>query len=105
LKISKQYGLDKKEQIKDHRTLKLKIMDFGALVDKNLTESDRLQVESLPDVFQATDRVCSFLNVGINIARMNLDAVNMIGHMLKETASKTKDAIGCAEFAVFVNAS
>jgi uncharacterized protein (UPF0210 family) len=77
---------------------------FGALVHKGLTESDRLLVESLPDVFAATNRVCSFLNVGTNIAGMNLDAVNMIGHMLKETASKTKDAIGCAKFVVFVNA-
>jgi len=77
---------------------------FGALVHKGLTDSDRLLVESLPDVFAATDRVCSFLNVGTNVAGMNLDAVNMIGHMLKETASKTKDAIGCAKFVVFVNA-
>ncbi|MFC1862544.1 PFL family protein [Thermodesulfobacteriota bacterium] len=77
---------------------------FGALVHKGLTNSDRVLIESLPDVFAATDRVCSFLNVGTNIAGMNLDAVNMIGHMLKETASRTIDAIGCAKFVVFANA-
>jgi uncharacterized protein (UPF0210 family) len=77
---------------------------FGALVHKGLTSSDRTLIESLPEVFSETDRVCSFLNVGTNTAGLNLDAVNMIGHMLKETASKTKDAIGCAKFVVFVNA-
>jgi uncharacterized protein (UPF0210 family) len=77
---------------------------FGAFVQKGLTHSDRVLIESLPDVFASSDRVCSFLNVGTNVAGMNLDAVNMLGHMLKETASKTKDAVGCAKFVAFANA-
>jgi len=77
---------------------------FGAMVQKGLTASDTLLIESLPDVFSETKRICSFLNVGTNVAGMNLDAVNMIGGMLKQTASKTKDAIGCAKFVVFANA-
>jgi uncharacterized protein (UPF0210 family) len=77
---------------------------FGALVHKGLTYSDRILIESLPDVFSETERVCSFLNVGTNTAGLNLDAVNMIGHMLKETAARTKDAVGCAKFVVFANA-
>ena len=77
---------------------------FGALVHKGLTPSDRTLIESLPDVFAETERICSFLNVGTNTAGLNLDAINMIGNMLKETASKTKDAVGCAKFVVFVNA-
>ena len=77
---------------------------FGAFVQKGLTASDRVLIESLPDVFAVTERVCSFLNVGTNVAGMNLDALNMLGHMLKETASKTKDAIGCAKFVAFANA-
>ena len=76
---------------------------FGALVQKGLTASDKCLIESLPDVFAATERVCAFLNVGTNRAGMNLDAVNMIGNMLKETASKTRDAVGCAKFVVFAN--
>jgi uncharacterized protein (UPF0210 family) len=74
------------------------------MVQKGLTVSDTILIESLPDVFSETDRICSFLNVGTNVAGMNLDAVNMIGDMLKQTASKTKDAIGCAKFVVFANA-
>ncbi len=77
---------------------------FGALVQKGLTESDRVLVESLPDVFAKTQRICSFLNVGTNVSGMNMDAINMVGPMLKKTAAKTKDAIGCAKFVVFSNA-
>jgi uncharacterized protein (UPF0210 family) len=77
---------------------------FGAFVQKGLTDSDRVLIESLPDVFASSQRVCSFLNVGTNVAGMNLDAINMLGHMLKETASKTKDAVGCAKFVAFANA-
>lgn len=77
---------------------------FGAIVHKGLTRSDAVLIESLPDVFSATERVCSFLNVGTNTAGLNLDAINLIGPMLKETAKKTKDAIGCAKFVVFANA-
>ncbi len=77
---------------------------FGAFVQKGLTHSDRVLIESLPDVFASSDRVCSFLNVGTNVAGMNLDALNMLGHMLKETALKTKDAVGCTRFVAFANA-
>ncbi len=77
---------------------------FGALVQKGLTKSDRMLIEVLPDVLSQTDRVCSFLNVGSNVAGLNLDAVNLLGGMLKQTAQKSKNAIGCAKFVVFVNA-
>ena len=77
---------------------------FGASVQKGMTRSDRVLIESLPDVFAQTQRICSFLNVGTNVSGMNLDAVNAIGPMLKRTAAITKDAIGCAKFVVFVNA-
>ncbi len=77
---------------------------FGALVQKGLTKSDMILIESLPDVLSNTDTVCSFLNVGSNVAGMNLDAVNLIGNMLKLTARNTSNGIGCAKFVVFANA-
>src|SRR4030042_2551827 len=77
---------------------------FGASVQKGMTKSEKVLIESLPDVFAETERGCSFLNVGTNVAGMNLDAVNLIGGMLKKNALKTKDAIGWAKFVVFVNA-
>jgi uncharacterized protein len=77
---------------------------FGGLCQKGLTRSDKLLIGSLPEVLSRTNRVCSFLNVGSTVSGMNLDAVNLLGAMLKMTARKTKNAIGCAKFVVFVNA-
>jgi uncharacterized protein (UPF0210 family) len=77
---------------------------FGALVQKGLTKSDTVLIESLPEVLSKTARICAFLNVGSNVAGMNMDAICMIGPMLKETAKKSKNAIGCAKFVVLVNA-
>jgi uncharacterized protein (UPF0210 family) len=77
---------------------------FGALVQKGLTKSDRMLIEVLPDVLSKTDRVCSFLNVGSTVAGLNLDAVNLLGRMLKLTAEKSQNAIGCAKFVVFATA-
>jgi len=77
---------------------------FGALVQKGMTNSDKMLIDSLPDVLSKTERVCGFLNVGTNVSGMNLDAVNLIGPMLKKTAEQSKNSIGCAKFVVFVNA-
>ncbi|MDA8403488.1 MAG: PFL family protein [Desulfobacteraceae bacterium] len=77
---------------------------FGALVQKGMTRSDRMLIDMLPDVLSQTGRVCSFLNVGSNVAGLNLDAVNRLGAMLHQTAVKSENAIGCAKFVVFVNA-
>jgi uncharacterized protein len=77
---------------------------FGGLCQKALTRSDSLLIESLPEVLSKTTHVCSFLNVGSTVSGMNLDAVNLLGAMLKKTAAKTKNASGCARFVVLVNA-
>jgi hypothetical protein len=61
-------------------------------------------IDALPDVLSQTNRVCSFLNVGSFVSGLNLDAVNRIGPMLKQTAAKSENAVGCAKFVVFVNA-
>ncbi len=77
---------------------------FGATVQKGLTKSDKVLIDSLPDVLSKTNRVCAFVNLGTNISGMNLDAVNLMGSMLKKTASKTRDAIGCVKFLAIANA-
>ncbi|MBI4978474.1 MAG: PFL family protein [Spirochaetes bacterium] len=77
---------------------------FGSLVQKGLTHADRVLIEALPDVLSQTKRVCSFLNVGSNVAGLNLDAVNLLGPMLSSAAKKSKNGIACAKFVVFVNA-
>ncbi|MBW2062031.1 MAG: PFL family protein [Deltaproteobacteria bacterium] len=77
---------------------------FGALVQKGMTRSEAVLIKSLPDVLSQTERVCSFLNAGTTEAGLNLDAINLLGKMLKETAAKSNNGLGCARFVVFANA-
>jgi len=77
---------------------------FGAMVQKGMTRSERMLIDALPDVLSRTGRICAFLNVGSNVSGLNLDALNLLGAMLRETAAKSRDSIGCARFVVFVNA-
>jgi hypothetical protein len=77
---------------------------FGALCHKGLTQADRILIESLPEALSKTKRVCSFLSAGSTPSGLNMDAVNLIGGMLKKTARLTKNACGCARFVVLVNA-
>jgi uncharacterized protein (UPF0210 family) len=77
---------------------------FGALAHKGLTAADATLIESLPEVLSKTKRVCSFLNAGSTVSGLNVDAVNLVGGMLKKTARLTRNASGCARFVVFVNA-
>ena len=77
---------------------------FGALVQKGATRSDAALIEALPEALSATQRVCGFLNLGSTVAGLNLDAVIALGPMLKKTAEKSGNGIGCAKFVAFVNA-
>ncbi len=77
---------------------------FGALVQKGLTRSDLMLIKVLPEVLSNTERVCSFLNLGTTAAGLNLNAVNLLGKMLKETALKSSRSTGCARFVAFANA-
>jgi uncharacterized protein len=77
---------------------------YGALVHKGMTRSEELLLKSLPDVLSKTERVCAFMNVGSYVSGMNFDAVIKIGHIIHETAHRTKYGVGCAKFVVFVNA-
>ena len=79
---------------------------FSALVSKGMTPSDELLIRSIPKALACTERVCSSVNVGSTKTGINMDAVRLIGEMIKETAELTKenDSLGCAKFVVFCNA-
>lgn len=79
---------------------------YSALVNKGMTEADRLLIESIPEALATTERVCSSVNVGSTKTGINMDAVRLIGEKIKETAELTKenDSLGCAKFVVFTNA-
>ena len=79
---------------------------YSALVSKGMTPSEELLIRSIPKALSCTGRVCSSVNVGSTRTGINMDAVRLIGEMIKETAELTKedDSLGCAKFVVFCNA-
>ena len=79
---------------------------YSALVSKGMTPSEELLIRSIPKALACTGRVCSSVNVGSTKTGINMDAVRLIGEMIKETAELTKeeDSLGCAKFVVFCNA-
>ena len=48
---------------------------FSALVQKGMTESDRVLIASIPEALAGTELVCSSVNVGSTRAGINMDAV------------------------------
>ena len=79
---------------------------FSALVSKGMTPSEELLIRSIPKALASTGRVCSSVNVGSTKTGINMDAVRLIGEVIKEAAELTKenDSLGCAKFVVFCNA-
>ena len=79
---------------------------YSALVQKGMTLADRKLIRAIPEALSVTDLVCSSVNVGSTKAGINMDAVAMLGRVIKDTAEKTadRDAIGCAKRVVFCNA-
>ncbi len=78
---------------------------FSALVHKGFTESDLKLIRSLPRALTETNNVCSSVNVASTKAGINMDAVKMMGHTIKDLAYLTRDqgSIGCAKLVVFSN--
>ena len=79
---------------------------FSALVHKGLTPGDRALIASIPEALAETERVCASVNVGTTRAGINMDAVALMGRVIRETAALTADrgGIGCAKLVVFCNA-
>lgn len=79
---------------------------FSALVSKGMTKADEYLIRSIPQALAETDFVCSSVNVGSTKTGINMDAVRLMGEIVKQTAEATKDrdSIGCAKLVVFCNA-
>jgi UPF0210 protein CBFG_00097 len=79
---------------------------YSAVVSKGITAADRLLMESIPQALNETDFVCSSVNLGSTKTGLNMDAVRLMGKIVKETAKVTadRDSIGCAKLVVFCNA-
>ncbi len=79
---------------------------YSALVHKGMTSYEKSFIESIPEALSITDRMCSSVNVGTSKAGINMDAVALMGKIIKQTAERTKerDGFGCAKLVVFCNA-
>ena len=78
---------------------------YGALVQKGFTNNARNLIMSIPEALSTTERVCSSVNVASTKAGINMDAVALMGKIIKQTAYLTRDneSIGCAKLVVFAN--
>ena len=79
---------------------------FSALVQKGFTAADRKLIAAIPEALATTDMVCSSVNVGSTKAGIDMNAVALMGRIIKETARRTADraGFGCAKLVVFCNA-
>lgn len=79
---------------------------FSALPAKGMTKSEELLIKSIPAALAETDNICASVNLGSTKTGINMDAVALMGKIIKETAMKTseRDSIGCAKLVVFCNA-
>lgn len=79
---------------------------FSAIVSKGMTKSDELMIRSIPEALSVTERICSSVNVGSTKSGINMDAVRLMGEIVKETAELTKDvdSLGCVKLVALCNA-
>lgn len=79
---------------------------YSAIVSKGMTKSDELLIRSIPKALACTEKICSSVNVGSTKTGINMDAVRLMGDIIKETAQCTKenDSLGCAKLVVLCNA-
>ena len=79
---------------------------YTALVQKGYSAGDEALIRSIPEALAVTENVCSSVNIGSTKTGINLDAVGLMGKIVKETAERTADreCIGAAKLVVFCNA-
>ncbi len=79
---------------------------YSALVHKGMTSAEKSFIESIPEALAATDRLCSSVNVGSSKSGINMNAVALMGKIVKRAAylTRNKDGLGAAKLVVFCNA-
>ena len=79
---------------------------YSALVQKGFSAGDRELIKSIPRALNETTNICSSVNIGSTKAGINMDAVKLMGEIVKTSAELTADreCIGPAKLVVFCNA-
>lgn len=78
---------------------------YTALVQKGFAPGDLELINSIPTALANTSKLCSSVNIGSTKAGINLDAVKIMGQIVRECAELTKDkeCIGASKLVVFCN--
>ena len=79
---------------------------YSALVHKGMADYERTFIETIPEELAPTNKLCSSINIGSSKSGINMDAVKLMGEVVKKTAALTadRDGFGCAKLVVFCNA-
>ncbi len=79
---------------------------YSALVQKGFSAGDVELIRSIPRALNETTNICSSVNIGSTKAGINMDAVKLMGEIVKESSELTadRDSIGPAKLVVFCNA-
>ncbi len=79
---------------------------YSALVAKGMTPAEELLIRSIPMALSKTERIMSSVNLGSTKTGINMDAVKLMGEVIRETAvlTKDKDSLGCTKLVVLCNA-
>lgn len=79
---------------------------YSALVHKGFSAGDEALIRSIPEALDVTQNICSSVNIGSTKSGINMDAVKIMGQIVKETAERTadRDCIGAAKLVIFCNA-
>lgn len=78
---------------------------YSALVHKGITRGEQTLMNALPEALSVTERVCASVSVATTKTGINMDAVQQMGEVIRETSEKTRDqnGLGCAKLVVFAN--
>ena len=79
---------------------------YSALVQKGFAAGDRELIESIPEALAVTNNICASVNIGSSKAGINLDAVALMGKIIRQSAELTaeRNCIGPAKLVVLCNA-
>ena len=79
---------------------------YSALVHKGFASGDEALINSIPEALSETERICSSVNIGSTKTGINMDAVRLMGKIVRQSAVLTKDKglVGPSKLVVFCNA-
>ena len=79
---------------------------YSALVQKGFSAGDLELIHSIPEALNVTTNLCSSVNIGSSKAGINMDAVALMGGIIRQSAELTADrqCVGPSKLVVLCNA-